>query len=170
MTRAPADFDLPPPSQAPTADTAAVLRAIEAELLAMPPVAAIALRLVGYEHGRLRLHAPLSANINDKGSAFGGSLTSLMTLAGWSLVSLHVAEARLQAEVFVAQSEVRYRAPLYADLEAAAWLAEGESVDAFLQNLRSGGKARLHVLSEVVLPDGGIACAGRSRFSARLKT
>lgn len=146
------------------------LRALEDELLAMPPVVAMGLRVAGLDaDGRLRLRAPLSANINDKGCAFGGSLTSLLTLAGWGLISLHLAEAGLEADVFVADSEIRYRAPLYSDLEAVAELAEGESWSTFLDTLRSRGRARLAVQATVPLPEGGVATGSRSRYAAILK-
>jgi thioesterase domain-containing protein len=150
-------------------DTArtAHLRALEAELLAMPPVAAMDLRIAGIGDGdRLHLHAPLAANVNDKGCAFGGSLTSLMTLAGWGLIVLRLAEAGIAAEVYVADSEVRYRAPLYADLDAVAGLAAGESWDAFLDALRSRGRARIAIEAAVTLPEGGTAAESRSRYAA----
>jgi thioesterase domain-containing protein len=145
------------------------LRALEIELLSMPPVAALGLRLTEASADRLCLHAPLAANINDKGCAFGGSLTSLMTLAGWGLITLRLAEAGLQADVFVADSEIRYRAPLFADIDAVAELAEGESWDDFLGTLRSRGRARLTVLATVGLPEGGVATESRSRYAAKLK-
>jgi thioesterase domain-containing protein len=158
-------------AHAPAHDAArsARLHALETELLAMPPVAAMALRVVDADPDQLRLQAPLAANVNDKGCAFGGSLTSLMTLAGWGLVVLRLAEAGLEAEVFVADSEVRYRAPVYADLDAVARLAEGESWDAFLDTLRSRGRSRVTVDAGVALPEGGMAAHARSRYVAILK-
>lgn len=159
----------PLPSTSAQYDRAAAIRALQAELLAMPPVAAMDLRIVEAGDGHLRLRAPLAANINDKGCAFGGSLTSLMTLAGWGLIVLRLAEAGLQAEVYVADSEIRYRAPLYEDLEACAELAEGESWDAFLDTLRSCGSARLAVRATVPLAEGGLATESRSRYAAMLK-
>lgn len=145
------------------------LHALEAELMAMPPVMAMGLRIVEATAERLRLHAPLVANLNDKGCAFGGSLTSLMTLAGWSLITLRLAEAGLDADVFVADSEIRYRAPLYADLEATAELVDGESWQVFIDTLQSRGRARLSVLAEVALPEGGVATECRSRYAAKLR-
>ena len=153
----------------PTAVNAAALKMLETELLSMPPVAALGLRIVAADDRQLRLHAPLAANVNDKGCAFGGSLTSLLTLAGWGLISLRLAEAGLDAEVYVAASEIRYRAPLYADLEAIAEAAEGESWDDFLRTLRSKGRARLGVQATVPLPEGGVATESRSRYAAILK-
>ena len=93
----------------------------------MPPVAAMQVSIAGYDGTRLRLHAPLARNVNDKGCAFGGSLASLMTLASWGLVALRVQAAGLEADVFVADSQVRYLAPLFADLEAEAELAADAS-------------------------------------------
>jgi thioesterase domain-containing protein len=144
-------------------------RRLEAELLAMPPVAALGLRIVEATGDRMRLHAPLAPNINDKGCAFGGSLSSIMTLAGWSLIVLRLAEAGLDADVFVADSEIRYRAPLYADLETTAELVDGQSWDVFLSTLRSRGRARLSVRSVVGLPEGGVATESLSRYAAKLR-
>lgn len=149
-------------------DTARIarLRALETQLLAMPPVAALGLRVVVGDDDNLRLHAPLAANVNDKGCAFGGSLTSLMTLAGWGLIVLRLAETGIAAEVYVADSEVRYRAPLYADLDAVAAPAAGESWDVFLDALRSGGRARIAIDAAVTLPEGGVAAESRARYAA----
>lgn len=145
------------------------LRALEAHYLAMPPVAAMRLRVAGYDGERLRLHAPLPLHVNDKGCAFGGSLVSLMTLAAWGLVTLRVQQAGLDADVFVADTQVRYLAPLFADLEAEAVLDEGESWDAFVATLRDRGRARTTLVVRVPLPDGGTATEARARYVAILR-
>ena len=72
--------------------------------------------IADWRDGHLRLSAPLAANVNDKGCAFGGSLTSLMTIAGWGIVSLTLAEAGLDADIYVADSRVRYLKPVFEDL------------------------------------------------------
>ena len=146
------------------------LRALQAELLAMPPVRALQVRVAGCEGGRLRLEAPLAANVNDKGTAFGGSLVSLMTLAAWGLTTLRVEQAGLQAEIYVADTEVRYLAPLRSDLHAEAWLAEDDAWETFLSTLRERGKARATLLSRVLLPDGRVATEARARYAAIRRT
>lgn len=142
------------------------LDALLAHYQGMPPVAAMHLRIEGYDDGRLRLHAPLARHVNDKGCAFGGSLVSLMTLASWGLVTLQVQAADLAADVFVADSEVRYLAPLYDDLHAESTLAEGESWEVFLATLRERGRARVAVVSQVPLPGGGVATRCTARYVA----
>ena len=151
----------------PVHDRTAVLAHIEAELVAMPPVAALGLRADAYDGASLRLRAPLAANVNDKGCAFGGSLASLLTLAGWGLVTARLAEEGLVADVFVADSEVRYKAPLFDDLVAEATLAEGEDWGVFAATLRERGRARLTLEAAVRLPDGTVATELRGRFVAK---
>ena len=137
-----------------TADLDRLLQGLQTTLDAMPPVAAMGIRIAGYDNGALRLVAPLAANVNDKGNAFGGSLTSVMTLAGWALVSLRLSLAGQAAEVYVADSSIRYRAPVYGDLDASARAAPGEDWDAFLQQFDKRGRARLTVRAQI---EGGAA-------------
>ena len=139
---------------------------LDAYCQAMPPVAAMGVRVAGHDGGKLRMQAPLSLNVNDKGCAFGGSLTSLMTLASWGLVSLYLRQAGLKADVFVADTTVQYRAPLYDDLVAEAWLADAASAECISSDLLEHGRARVFVEACVRLPDGGIAAECRSRFVA----
>ncbi|HKE43757.1 MAG TPA: YiiD C-terminal domain-containing protein, partial [Steroidobacteraceae bacterium] len=47
----------------------------------------IDVRIAGYDQDTLTLLAPLAANSNHKGTAFGGSLFSLAVLAGWGLLA-----------------------------------------------------------------------------------
>lgn len=150
-------------------DLEAGFRALAAYYQGMPPIAAMQVRLCGYEDERLCLTAPLAANVNDKGCAFGGSLTSLMTLAGWSLVTLQLQLAGLEADVFVADSQVRYLAPLYTDLSAVATAADGESWDAFVAMFRERGRARIAIDAAVPLPEGGVATELQGRFVAKQK-
>lgn len=131
----------------------------------MPPVAALRLRIAGYDGTRLRLHAPLDANVNDKGCAFGGSLASLMTLAGWGLATLQLQAHGLDAAVYVADSQVRYLAPLYGDLDAAAWIADGDW-NAVRASLRATGRASVVLQSQVAGADGAVAASGRARYVA----
>ncbi len=135
----------------------------------MPPVAAMQVEVEGMRGDALRLTAPLSANVNDKGNAFGGSLTSLMTVAGWGLVTLKLRLAGLKAEVYVADSQIRYLAPLYGDLVAEAVFAEGQAWDLFIDTLVQRGRARIQVDARVLLPEGGLATTLSGRYVAIAK-
>lgn len=147
-------------------DHADALARLHHHYQSMPPVAAMAVTIAGYDGQRLRLHAPLSTHVNDKGCAFGGSLASMMTLASWGLVSLHVEAAGLQADVFVADSQIRYLAPLFADLDVEAELAPDSGWPGFIATLRERGRARTSLVARARLPDGGIATEFTARYVA----
>ena len=140
------------------------LIALDAHFQAMPPVAALQLRVAGYDGTRLQLQAPLSAHVNDKGCAFGGSLGSLMTLAGWGLFTLRLEAAGLESTpVYVADSRVRFRAPLFADLQAEAWLEDGDW-ESVLAAVRNTGRASVVLHARVVAADGSVAASGMEQL------
>jgi thioesterase domain-containing protein len=142
------------------------LEALNALYRAMPPVSAMQVRAVGYDGRQLRLEAPLPANVNDKGCAFGGSMAGMMTLAGWGLLTLKMQESGLPAEVYVADSHVRYLKPLYADLHAQARLEPDVDWDAFLRSFRERGRARAGVQATLCGPDGVVVAELSGRFAA----
>ena len=144
------------------ADSFAALRG---QLGRIPQVRAMQVEVDGEADGRLHLRAPLAPNVNDKGSAFGGSLVALMTLAGWALATRRLAAAGLEADVYVADSQVRYLAPLEDELQAEAWLEEG-SWDDFIATFRQRGRARCRIAARVRLPGGGEATTFSGRFVA----
>lgn len=139
---------------------------LERVLLSMPPLRAMGCRVASVEPERLVLAAPLDANVNDKGSAFGGSLAGLMTVACWGLFSVRLKQAGLIAEVYVQDSHLQYFVPVLEDIEAEARLAEGEDIDAAIRSMRSRRKARLKLVASVRLKDGREAARLEGRFVA----
>ena len=141
----------------------------ERALLAdIPLTRAMQLSLRDYRDDELVLAAPLAPNVNDKGCAFGGSLGSLLTLAGWGLIVLHLGER--DCDVYVQDSQMRYLAPVWADFTAHARLAADTSWPAFDATLASRGRARARVQCRVPLADGGDACTLEARFVAIART
>ena len=131
---------------------------------AMPPVAAMAVRGEFFDGEQLRLAAPLAANVIDKDCAFGGSLASLMTLAGWGWLMLHGLRAGQPAEVYVADSQIRYLAPLYGDLRAVARLAPGQDWASVLRCLADRGRARVAMQAQVLGEGAEPAATLAARF------
>lgn len=142
------------------------LEGLAAHYLAMPPVAALQPLIQHWQDGVLRLCAPLAANVNDKGCAFGGSLTSLMTLAAWGLVYLELVQQGIDADIFVADSRVRYLKPVFEDLRVVACFDAAGERAALLDALRRQGRASIRVQARTVLADGGVAATFVGRYVA----
>jgi thioesterase domain-containing protein len=141
--------------------------ALADEILAAIPLArAMGMSVSAYDGDSLTLSATLAPNINDKGCAFGGSLVSLMTLAGWGLVKLALDRQGRDCDIYVQDSDVRYLAPVWNDFDAVARLVDRESFLAMAEALTSRGRARTRVRCVVPLPDGSAAATLEARFVA----
>ena len=139
---------------------------LDSLLDAIPMTRTMQIALRDYDGETLALAAPLAPNVNDKGCAFGGSLASVATLAGWALVALKLKSLQIDCEIYVQDSTIRYLAPVWGELVARAMLAEGESWDAFVAALAARGRGRLRVDCRVPLEDGKAACTLDARFVA----
>lgn len=133
----------------------------------MPPVAAMQIRALAFDGDSLVLQAPLSANVNDKQCAFGGSLASVMTLAGWGWLTLAADRAGLTSEVYVADSSIRYLAPLYEDLYGRASLRPDQDWQAIIRTLGERRRASATMLAEVRTSTGIVAATLEARFALK---
>ena len=159
-----------PSFSSPVSSSNPLLDALTSHYMAMPPVAAMQPRVLDWRDGCLRITAPLAVNVNDKGCAFGGSLSSLMTIAGWGLAFLKLAEAGLEADIYVADSRVRYLKPVYDDLLVRVSMdTAGESAADAIDlpgALRSKGRASVRMEARTLLEDGGVAAVLVGRYVA----
>lgn len=83
----------------------------------IPIVAQMGLVFKQIDEQELIAHAPLDANINDKGTVFGGSSAALMKVCGWSLIKFNLEQQGFDNDVVVCSSEVRWLRPQYDDLQ-----------------------------------------------------
>ena len=115
------------------------------------------------------LAAPLEPNINDKGTAFGGALVSLMILAGWSLPRLLLRRAGRQADLVIGRCEVRFVAPVKGPMRAeCTWPDPGECRK-FLDDLERKGRASLALMPRLRAVDAGageVAASLQARYAA----
>ena len=109
--------------------------------------------------------APLARNVNHHGTAFGGSVSAVAILSGWSLVY-----ARLEAEgqfptIVIQHNEIRYLKPIEGTFTARARLAYPEKWTHFRQTLSRHGKARTIVEVEIKAARG-VSALFRGTFVA----
>lgn len=78
----------------------------------IPVTAKTGFFVVELSQERIELFVPLSPNVNDKLTLFGGVSSMMLTLAGWALISYKFINDSIQAELVIAKSEVNYSAPM----------------------------------------------------------
>jgi len=133
----------------------------------IPLAHTMGLELGSYDGERLVLACPLAPNVNDKGCAFGGSLTSLLTLAGWGVVELALRRRGEDCDVYVGESTVRYLDPVWGDFQAEAQLADGANWETFFTTLAARKRARIAVRCEVPGEGGKPAATLEAQFVAK---
>lgn len=112
------------------------------------PAQALGIEVSRHWKNGIELSAPLDKNRNDKGTGFAGSISSILTLAGWALITRELKEAGLQANVMVVKSETEYTAPVTEDFTATCETTEAEIARVF-QNLENNDRSRITLQSEI---------------------
>lgn len=107
-----------------------------------------------FDEGGLVLTAPLAANHNHLGTAFGGSLAAVATLAGYGVVWSLLDE--LAAHVVIKDSALRYLHPVMGAIRARCKVPDEVEWELFRAKFRKSGKAR--ILLEVEICEGGRTC------------
>lgn len=136
-------------------------RRLQALLDAMPPVRALGVRVARSDAAGVVLEAPLALNVNDKACAFGGSLASLLTLAGWGVLEAALHRRGVKAEVYVADSQLTYAMPLFDNLVAEASAPDDAAIASLLRKLAERGRGG--IVLEALARDA----AGRSVTTLR---
>lgn len=132
----------------------------------IPLAAAMQVEVRSLDARGLCLAAPPGPNRNHVGTAFGGSLQGLATLAGWG-TTLVTAGSTRDVGVVIAASSMRFIAPVTGELVAlAAWPTPAVAAS-FREQLAARGRAALEI--EVTIPGSEVPAAARfsGRFVAR---
>jgi thioesterase domain-containing protein len=132
----------------------------------IPLTAAMGIRVVQTGPHRLILEAPLAPNVNHLGTAFGGALHTLPTLACYAALWTLLVEGGLDGHVLVKESHARYRAPVRGTFRATCERPAPDLVTRFLDELRRFKKARMDLSSMVDGTDGKPAVEFTGSFVA----
>jgi len=123
----------------------------------IPITAHFAVQVTAFDDSSIRLRAPLAANINHRDTVFGGSLSSIGILAGWSIIHFTLTEIGLPSRIVIQKSSTDFTAPGDADFDAIAALPDEKQWDRFCNMLRKKGRARITIPSSVIIGDQLIA-------------
>jgi len=97
----------------------------------------------------LVLRAPLAANSNDKGTAFGGSLFSLAVLTGWAWMARYLAAHEFAADAVIQESTIRYLVPVTGELRATLAAPSPAQIEKFRKMLQRAGRGRIRLRVDI---------------------
>ena len=95
------------------------------------------------------LRAPLEANANYKGTAFGGSLYSVAVLTGWAWVTRYLSARGLAADAVIQESSMRFLAPVLGELRASTAAPPEAQLEKFRKMLQRAGRGRIRLRVEI---------------------
>jgi thioesterase domain-containing protein len=131
----------------------------------IPLAAAMQVEIRCLDAERLVLAAPLAPNRNHMGTAFGGSLQGLATLAGWG-VALVAAGEQAASHVVIRDARIRFIEPVSGELVAEAAMPSAGAVATFRGALARRKCARLTVPVLIGGPGDSIAARFVGEFVA----
>lgn len=120
----------------------------------IPLTRAMGVQVESYDQGRLVLTAPLGANHNHLGTAFGGSLSAIATLAGYGLLWLELGDRK--AHIVVRKSSISYLHPVRGMIRAICQRPDEATAAAFRAKFSEQGKARITLA--VIIEHEGQVC------------
>jgi thioesterase domain-containing protein len=96
------------------------------------------------------LGAPLAANVNHRGTVFGGSACTLATLAAWSLLYCRLKGNQPPASVVLQRNSISFDRPMTGAFSARASLSANAAWPEFLRTLERRGKSRISVCAQLL--------------------
>ncbi|MFY4803917.1 thioesterase domain-containing protein [Aliarcobacter butzleri] len=114
------------------------------------------LKIAKYDEKELITIAPLNTNINDKGTAFGGSLATLTIISGWSICWLISKELEINSEnIVVIKNEHSYRKPVKKELICHTKRPTKDEIENLKNKLLLKKSASIKISSQII-EDGEI--------------
>ena len=125
----------------------------------IPLLTAMDLSFGDYADLTLTMQAPLAPNINNKGTAFGGSIASICLFAGWAVATIAFVEHGIRnTEIVVYKNEMTFERPARGNLTVNAYMKPAD-FNACLSRLKTGDAGRIRLDIHVDLFHGDDRCA-----------
>ncbi len=128
------------PNMIPVFDTAETVAFLHHQI---PISRAMGVAVEAADDGTFVLTAPLAKNHNHLGTAFGGSLSAIATLAGYGMLWVRLGDPG--AHIVIKSSGIRYLHPVRQDIRAVCENPEVEMMESFLTTFSRKERARIRL-------------------------
>ncbi|WP_223670198.1 YiiD C-terminal domain-containing protein [Kangiella shandongensis] len=123
----------------------------------IPITKALGIHIAELTQQSIRVTAPFETNKNIHNTAFAGSIYTVGTIAGWSLVSSIAANNQLKGSVVLAKADIQYKKPINGDLIAECALDDHQLFDKFVASFKRKKRARINL--SIQLREDGVTKA-----------
>ncbi len=119
----------------------------------IPITQAIGIKVQAYDGDMVKLYAPLEPNLNHRDTAFGGSLSTLGILSGWTLLHLKMREFDMPARLVIQKSQTSFIRPVESDFVTTCHLPVLGQWERFSKIFAKKGKSRLSLTADILVDD-----------------
>ena len=117
----------------------------------IPITRAMGVRVVAHDENEFIVEAPVALNSNHLGTAFGGSINAVATLAAYGLLWLELRDHAVN--IVVAESSIRFLRPVRETIRAICLRPNSAEWAAFQTRFAEKGKAHITLRVNVVEGD-----------------
>ncbi len=94
--------------------------------------------------------APLSMNINDKGTGFAGSLSTITTISGWGLCWLLTQEMGFEnTSIVILKSDIKFTKPVTRDINCLTQIPSSQDISTLKNKLLNKGSGSIFIKSSI---------------------
>jgi thioesterase domain-containing protein len=119
----------------------------------LPITQFMGLDIESYDGDTLVLTAPLEPNINDKQTAFGGSLYNTAVMACGGMIYLKTQEKNIACNQVVTEGNIKYITPVNGRIRAICHAPSEEELISFFDHFERKGKARINLEAAIYNDD-----------------
>ena len=120
----------------------------------IPLTKMMGIKVQEYNEKELITTAPLNININDKGTAFGGSLATITIISSWSLCWLVSQELGFQSDnIVIIKNEHSYRKPVTKDIICVTKKPSLQKIEILKNKLLTKKSASIKIKSQIIEDD-----------------
>ena len=117
----------------------------------IPLTKVMKIKIQDYNENELIITAPLKININDKGTAFGGSLSTITIISAWSLCWLISKELGFNSNnIVIIKNETSFRKPVTKDIICHTKKPSNEEIKLLKEKLLTKRSASIKIESAII--------------------
>lgn len=113
----------------------------------------------------VEISAPLDKNRNHLGTAYGGSLSSLLILSCYASLFYQMEKEGYRFHLVIKEESTKFLLPVEEDIRIIGPSPDKDEYLAFTESFKRKGRARMRLTAEVVTKKG-IACTFNGEFVA----
>ena len=117
----------------------------------IPLTKVMKIKIQDYNENELIITTPLKININDKGTAFGGSLSTITIISAWSLCWLISKELGFDSNnIVIIKNETSFRNPVTKDIICYTKKPSFEEIKLLKHKLETKKSASIKIDSKII--------------------